>query len=93
MLSAQEKRDELFVAILKRMHQDEKTNEFAYSFNDITPGEGYFGVQYLIHKPDDKPILVGFGQMVTDSEMSHVLILTFHPMQGYSIFFPLLATE
>jgi len=88
MLSAQEKRDNLFVAILQRMHNDEESGEFSYGFDDVPSGEGYYGVHYFIQTCCDNPSLHGFGKMVTDAEMTHVLIETYLPLHCQSIFLP-----
>lgn len=88
MISDQEQRDYMCIAILQRMHGDEDGEKFSYGFDDIEGGPGYKCVRYFVQLPDDSKTLIGFGEMAVDEELRHVLIATMYPMPFYSFFFP-----
>jgi len=89
MLTEQDKRDELFVAILQQMHQDTVAEYYNYGFDDVSASTDFHAVQYYVYLMDnEKQIMLSMGTMVTDTDMTHVLIETCFPFLCMSIFFP-----
>lgn len=90
MFTQQEMCDHSVIRALRSLIGDDD-GIMLYGFDDIPSSEGYYCSSFDIRTPGEEGIVVALGQVATDEEMTHHLILTYYPLQSAGVYFPFLS--